>query len=84
MSNVSAKDETLDTQAFLPLFERNSIARKVLEKHVSWVRPVSKKLGFRAFESGVYEYSGHAVIKKQPFIKYHPLRRFLRLKAFCI
>jgi len=31
LSSVSAKDEALDVQAFLPLFERNSIGRKTLD-----------------------------------------------------
>jgi hypothetical protein len=34
-SCVSAKDETQDVYAFLPLFERNSIARKVLDMSYS-------------------------------------------------
>ena len=31
LSSVSAKDETLDIQTFLPLFERNSLGRKTLD-----------------------------------------------------
>lgn len=35
ISSVSAKDEVLDAHAFLPLFERNTIARKVLDMSYS-------------------------------------------------
>ena len=31
MCSVAAKDETLDVQAFLPLFERNTLGRKILD-----------------------------------------------------
>ena len=35
LSSVSAKAETLDVKTFLPLFERNSIARKILNMNYS-------------------------------------------------
>ena len=39
------------------------------EAYVSWVRPVSKELGFRALGQGAYEYPGSARIKDQPFFR---------------